>query len=262
MEFDYAITNPVLPPKAGYVEVVDSEGNHVYQPTPQTAEFNEIRNTLTTLLGQPETDNEQAAVELNRAVQLFASALTDESQMMEIATVYPVYQVNHAYKTKDIFRYGLNSVGDPQLYQVLQDHTSTEERTPDSSSSLYKKIGVSEDGIPIWVQPLGATDAYSAGDIVMYNGEKYKSLMDANVWSPDAYPSAWEKLDSETETPTPESPDPPEGDTVPEFVQPSGSHDAYNKGDRVMFEGKVYESLIDGNTWSPSAYPSGWQLVE
>ena len=192
MEFDYAITNPVLPPKAGYVEVVDSEGNHVYQPTPQTAEFNEIRNTLTTLLGQPETDNEQAAVELNRAVQLFASALTDESQMMEIATVYPVYQVNHAYKTKDIFRYGLNSVGDPQLYQVLQDHTSAAEWLPDTVSSLYDAIGLTPSGYPVWSQPSGAHDAYNKGDIVSYNGVLYRSLIDGNTWSPDAYPAGWE----------------------------------------------------------------------
>ena len=28
-----------------------------------------------------------------------------------------------------------------------------------------------------------------------------------------------------------------------------------------MFEGKVYESLIDNNVWSPSSYPQGWQEV-
>lgn len=31
-----AITNPILPPKAGYVEVIDESGNHVYKPTPET----------------------------------------------------------------------------------------------------------------------------------------------------------------------------------------------------------------------------------
>ena len=34
------------------------------------------------------------------------------------------------------------------------------------------------------------------------------------------------------------------------------------KGDKVMFEGHVYESAIDNNIWSPSAYPAGWTLVE
>ena len=48
-------------------------------------------------------------------------------------------------------------------------------------------------------------------------------------------------------------------DEWPEFVQPTGAHDAYNKGDKVTFEGKHYISLIDGNVYSPAAYPVGWQ---
>ena len=46
-----------------------------------------------------------------------------------------------------------------------------------------------------------------------------------------------------------------------EWKQPTGAHDAYNKGDRVVYNGKVYESLIDGNTWSPDTYPAGWKEV-
>ena len=47
----------------------------------------------------------------------------------------------------------------------------------------------------------------------------------------------------------------------PLWSQPTGAHDAYNKGDIVDFEGILYESLIDGNTHSPAAYPNGWQEV-
>lgn len=47
-----------------------------------------------------------------------------------------------------------------------------------------------------------------------------------------------------------------------EWVQPQGAHDAYNTGDRVTYQGSVYESLIDGNVWSPTAYPAGWLLIE
>ncbi len=94
-------------------------------------------------------------------------------------------------KTKQVFRYGENSVGDPQLYQVLQDHTSAAEWTPDTATSLYKAIGVVSGGYPEWVQPLGASDAYNTGDIVSYNGKLYQSAIDANVWAPDAYPAGW-----------------------------------------------------------------------
>ena len=57
---------------------------------------------------------------------------------------------------------------------------------------------------------------------------------------------------------------PPQGgcnsrDEWPEFVQPTGAHDAYKKGDKITFEGKHYISLIDANVYSPTAYPAGWQ---
>lgn len=107
-------------------------------------------------------------------------------------TIFPAYAVGTAYKAKEVFSYGLNSVGDPQLYQVLQDHTSSAEWTPDTATSLYKKIGVAESGYPEWVQPLGASDAYNTGDIVSYKDALYRSLMDGNVWNPEQYSAGWE----------------------------------------------------------------------
>lgn len=136
----------------------------------------------------------QQALELRKALQLFLATMDVDTQaeaMMEVATVFPKYKAGKAYKVKDVFSYGENSVGDPQLYQVLQDHTSTEEWTPDTATSLYKAIGVTENGCAEWVQPLGASDAYNTGDIVSYNGVLYQSTIDNNVWSPEAYPDGW-----------------------------------------------------------------------
>lgn len=142
--------------------------------------------------------NVQAALELRKALQFFLGTLdadTDAEKMLEVPTMFPKYAVGKAYKAKDVFSYGENSVGDPQLYQVLQDHTSTAEWLPDVSVSLYKKIGVTMDGYPEWVQPLGASDAYNTGDIVSHNGTLYKSTIDGNVWSPDSYPAGWEVVE-------------------------------------------------------------------
>lgn len=134
------------------------------------------------------------ALELRKAIQMVIRSLTDETEILSIASVYPAYEVGVAYKTKDIFSYGVNSVGDPQLYQVLQDHTSAAEWTPDTATSLYKAIGITSEGIPEWVQPLGASDAYNTGDTVMYQGKQYRSKIDGNVWAPDAYPDGWEEV--------------------------------------------------------------------
>ena len=57
------------------------------------------------------------------------------------------------------------------------------------------------------------------------------------------------------------SPEPEPSEDVPDWVQPTGAHDAYQKGDKVRYNGDVYESLIDGNVWSPDAYPAGWQKL-
>ena len=63
-----------------------------------------------------------------------------------------------------------------------------------------------------------------------------------------------------------ETDEPVEGEEIveeyPEYKQPLGSHDAYKIGDKVTFNGKKFISLIDGNNWSPSVYPQGWEEVK
>jgi hypothetical protein len=118
------------------------------------------------------------------------------------------------------------------------------------------------------------------GDKVMFEGKTYESLIDNNVWSPLDNPTGWLCLDEEVVEPEPEEPETPEQpvepepeqpvepeepkepevEQIPEWVQPHAGN-PYKKGDKVMFEGKVYVSLIDGNVWSPTGYPQGWQLV-
>ena len=214
----------------------------------------------------------KSMAELRRALQLFAATLYDkEETAVEIASLYPVWAADKQYKANDIVQYGTNSVGDPQLYLVLQAHKSQSDWLPDATASLYKKMGISESGYPIWTQPLCAVDAYNIGDIVSYSGKLYKSIINANVWAPDVYPAGWEEYTESTgggdsgETGGGDSgttePETPPTETIPDFVQPTGAHDAYKKGDKVKFEGKIYESLIDANTYSPSAYPAGWKEV-
>ena len=89
--------------------------------------------------------------------------------------------------------------------------------------------------------------AYIVGERLQYNGVLYR-VVQAHTsqadWTPDITPALFVVVSL---------------DEWPEFVQPTGAHDAYNKGDKVTFEGKHYISLIDGNVYSPAAYPAGWQ---
>ena len=54
----------------------------------------------------------------------------------------------------------------------------------------------------------------------------------------------------------------PEPAEIPEWVQPTGAHDAYMTGDKVRYKGVIYVSLIDGNVWAPDVYPAAWEVVE
>ena len=96
---------------------------------------------------------------------------------------------------------------------------------------------------PQWV----VDHAYIVGERLQYNGVLYR-VVQAHTsqadWTPDKTPSLFVVVSL---------------DEWPEFVQPTGAHDAYNKGDKVTFEGKHYISLIDGTVYSPAAYPAGWQ---
>ena len=134
----------------------------------------------------------QMAEQFRRALQMFALSLSDE-KALEVATIYDEWKPGTAYTKGQFVIYGVNGVGDPQLYKVVQNHTSQADWTPDVSASLFSAIGLDKSGYAVWSQPSGAHDAYNAGDIVNYNGTLYKSLIDGNVYSPDAYPAGWEK---------------------------------------------------------------------
>ena len=122
-----------------------------------------------------------------------------------------------------------------------------------------------------------STSPYGKGECCTEGGKVYRSTIDNNVWAPSAYPQGWEEvsIDDGPIEPAPEEPggdevvepeptpkpEPEEPETYPEFVQPTGAHDAYQIGDRVLYNGKVYESTIANNAYSPDAYPQGWKLL-
>ena len=89
------------------------------------------------------------------------------------------------YKTNDRLMYN------DKFYKVLQDHTSQSDWTPDTASSLYVEIADPSNEYPEFKQPTGAHDAYAKGDKVTFEGKHYISLIDANVYSPTAYPAGW-----------------------------------------------------------------------
>lgn len=121
-----------------------------------------------------------------------AGAMLTEEQALMCVRLYKPWEVNKEYAIGEYLTYGINDVGDPQLYKVVQTHTSLANWPPDQVPALYEALGLDNEGYPIWARPTGAHDAYNTGDIVNYNGVLYKSLIDGNAYSPDEYPAGWE----------------------------------------------------------------------
>lgn len=100
------------------------------------------------------------------------------------------------------------------------------------------------------IYPMWATDKnYTIGDRIQHNAILYKCVQAHTSqadWTPDVTPALWVRVSIEE---------------WPEFVKPTGAHDAYAKGDKVTFKGKHYISLIDANVYSPVEYPEGWEEV-
>lgn len=106
------------------------------------------------------------------------------------------------------------------------------------------------DVFPDWN---GGGVEYKKDTKITYNGVLYKVLQDHTSqasWTPDTAPSLFAKVLVTGDE-----------DTPPEWQQPDSTN-AYMIGDRVTFEGHVYESLIDNNVWKPTDYPQGWKLIE
>ena len=89
--------------------------------------------------------------------------------------------------------------------------------------------------------------AYAAGDRVQHGGILYKCVQAHTSqadWTPDATQALWVVVSIEE---------------FPEWVQPTGAHDAYNIGDKVSYNGQHYICTADANVYAPGVY--GWDLI-
>lgn len=83
-----------------------------------------------------------------------------------------------------------------------------------------------------------------------------KSTIEANAIGMAALKEAVEKLGAKIETPVEEP-----KEEFPEYIQPTGAHDAYNIGDTITYNGKKYTCKMNNCVWNPDTYPAGWEEV-
>lgn len=89
--------------------------------------------------------------------------------------------------------------------------------------------------------------AYAVDERIRYNSTLYRCVQShtsQDDWTPDITPALWTVVSL---------------DEFPEWVQPTGAQDAYQRGDKVSHNGKHWISTADNNVWEPGIY--GWELV-
>ena len=98
---------------------------------------------------------------------------------------------------------------------------------------------------PTWKGKIGIP--VSVGERLWYDGKLYKAIQNHTPqedWKPDVTQSLY------TEVSVAE---------IPDWVQPISAETAYRIGDKVRYNNKVWESVVDNNTWEPGVF--GWNEV-
>lgn len=176
----------------------------------------------------------------------------------KVATGLPIVGVNAAtgqpapekQQTTDLTALDRDGAGNVVLEATVMDESLAARGFQDAliraDLMTADEIAVLASAYPSW-----ATDTtYEIDALREHAGTLWKCVQAHTSqvdWAPPNVPALW----------TPAAP----ANVVPEWVQPTGAQDAYQTGDRVTFQGNVYESLINANVWSPTAYPAGWQLI-
>lgn len=127
-------------------------------------------------------------------VKMVEKGEIDEVTASEHADLFIEWNIGVTYRTGTLLQFnGL-------LYQVLQDHTSQEDWTPDVTPALYKVLGISESGIPYWSQPISSADTYMLNDETYHNDLVWVSDYDNNVWEPGVF--GWHIKEETIESPS------------------------------------------------------------
>ena len=161
-----------------------------------------------------------------------------------------------------IMRYEFGDIRrhDGQIYHCIQPHEvhpgQEETHVPNvfrAGWGIYHGSTI-ETARP-WIAPLGTSGIYMKGHMAIWtDGYVYRSNRDNNAHSPGDLPEAWDRV---TGLPDDNGGEPKEH---PEWVQPTGAHDAYSQGDIVKHNGILWISDINANIWAPGVF--GWSQLQ
>ena len=122
----------------------------------------------------------EKARQMRRLWEMQSASLTDE-QAVKVPAAFPRWDAAGSYEAGDRVAYG------DVLYKCLTAHRAQGDWMPDVLPSLWVRIDDPGEEWPAWRQPSGSAEAYPKGAKVRYDGRRWESEVDQNVWVPGEY---------------------------------------------------------------------------
>lgn len=142
---------------------------------------------------QKERWQQQQQQDLKAAASIAFVALAQSGQLDDAtiggrATLFAAWDPNWTGRAGTILR------DEGRLYRLLHDVVTPAQNTkPGQTPALWAPVADPAEEWPLWTQPLGAHDAYSAGDKVRHRDEHWVSQLSGNIWEPGVY--GWQQAE-------------------------------------------------------------------
>ena len=172
-------------------EILLYNGVWISNPTPEMiAEMGWLPYTPPAVLPSPQEEPEWEDVikAVKKMLSSDVESMSDE-EALGVAALHPTWRERLESGNPAVLNERMWYNG--KLWKVIQPHNMQESWNPEDAVSLYAEVSINE--WPDFIQPVGTQDAYMTGDKITFNGNHYISLIDNNVWSPEANPSGWEQ---------------------------------------------------------------------
>ena len=185
--------------------------------------------------GQPTGDTKEVVNEYDNSEHSLAGDITDHRNgTVSIKMGKPTESELSAATVTALVGQSITPQRAAKLRPVIEAAATS---LPDSDAAKAVEL------FPKWEYP----HDYVVGDRVndISTNKLYKCVQahtSQALWEPAATPALWVVVSI---------------DEYPEWVQPTGAHDAYNVGDKVSYNGKHYICTADANIYAPDVY--GWK---
>lgn len=142
----------------------------------------------------------------------------------------------------------------PEFIALEEAHNQKElaEQAKDAIEIMWNEIRETLENILNNIDSWEVAKSYEVGKLLAYDGKLYEVRQEHTSqedWLPNELPALYRDITKSADEPQ-------------DFVQPTGEHDSYQIDDLVIWQGKVYKSLINSNVWSPTDHPQGWEEVD